>query len=135
MQYVIELESTKLGLLTLMNDVHSHIHLDMSPAGNGRASRIPITTEQFNLLAYDIEGHSEGRYGVKKDLKIHILNVSTGDSEELSFADARLFVDTGVFSDTKAAELQAKQDAEIEAARVARLKEKQDAAAASGGDG
>ncbi len=133
MAYVIELQSVKSGLLTLLNDQQSHIHLDMAPAGPGRPSRIPVTAEQFMLLRYDIEGHSEGKFGVAKDLILWVKDTDTGDAEPVSFADALDVAQSTLFDDAAAlaeqAAAQSRQDAALE------QKRKEAAVQAQAGDG
>ncbi len=133
MSYVIELESTKRGLLTLLNDQQSHIHLDMAPAGPGRPSRIPVTAEQFLALRYDIEGHSEGKFGVERDLILWVKDTDTGEAEPVSFADALDVAQSSLHDDSAAlaeqAKAQARQDALLE------QKRKEAATQAQAGDG
>ncbi len=133
MAYVIELQSVKAGLLTLLNDQQSHIHLDMAPAGPGRPSRIPVTAEQFLLLRYDIEGHAEGKFGVPKDLLLWVKDTETGEAEPVSFEDALAVAQSTLFDDAAAlaeqAAAQARQDAALE------QKRKEAAAQAQASDG
>jgi hypothetical protein len=125
MPYVLEIESTRKGLLVLLSNAGSHEHVNMAPGAPGKPSRIALTSVQFFAFSYDIEGHAEGKYGVEKDLVIWVKDTATGQDESISFADAVNIIQAGMSSDTEASELQAAKEAEAVAAYERRVREKQ----------
>ncbi len=128
MRLIIELESCKSGLLTLMPENTALPCLDMAPAGPAKPSRIPVTSAQFRALARDIEGHAEGKFGVARDLQLWVCDLDSGERERTTFAQAAQVIELNMLEDSAAAELQAKQAAEVEAAHAAKLAAKQEAA-------
>lgn len=129
--FSIELESTKNGLLVLHADGGVHGSLDFYPARAGQRTRLPLTPEQFRKFAYDIEAHAEAVHGIwKKDLEIYAVNLTTGEREQVTYAQA-LQVLAAIDDEAAAAALeeQAKQRAELDA----ELKAKAEARAAAEG--
>jgi hypothetical protein len=116
-KYVIELESLKDGLNFLF--ASSGPPLRMAAGTRANPSVIPVTSEQFKALAYDIEGHACGKFGAPLDIQIWVRDTGSGERERLTFEEARSFVESGVPSDDAAAELQA----QAEAARAAAAKD------------
>ncbi len=129
-KFVVELESIKPGLLTLMNESNMSIHLAMAAAPPGGRSVTAITSEQFKLLAYDIEGHSEGKYGISKpDLLIHVRDVESGEVERVDFKTAVSLL--GYADDEAAQMLQSEADRKARALLEAKQKAAQEGGAAS----
>jgi hypothetical protein len=128
-KFVVELESIKPGLLTLMHEKDFHIHLSMAAAPPGGRSQVAITSEQFKALAYDIEAHASGKHGISvPDLIIHVRDVETGEVERVDFATAVSLL--GYADDEAALLLQTESERKAKAATEA----KQKAAQAGGAD-
>ena len=88
-KYVIELESIKHCLLILQTEQPSSVALEMKAAEPGGRSVVAITSDQFKLLGYDIEGHAQGKYGISKpDVLIWVRDVETNEVEKVDFATA-----------------------------------------------
>jgi hypothetical protein len=119
-KFVVELEAIKPGLLTLHTEPVSSVVLEMAAAPPGGRSLVAITSAQFKQLAYDIEGHAEGKYGISKpDLLIHVRDVESGEVERVDFATAVSLL--GHADDAAAA--QAQEEAARKAAERVRAKQ------------
>lgn len=126
---VVELESIKPGLLTLMHETDLHIHLSMAAAPPGGRSVVAVTSEQFKQLSYDIEAHVQGKRGISTpDLLIHVRDLVTGEVERVDFKTA---VGLLGYADDEAAQL-----LQTEASRKAKaqLEAKQKAAQGGGAE-
>lgn len=126
---VVELESIKRGFLTLNTEPVSSVALEMKEAAPGGRSLVAITSEQFKLLAYDIEAHSEGKYGINPpDLLVHVRDVESGDVERVDFQTALGLL--GYTDDAAAKSLQEADALAAKARLAARAAEAQGGAAA-----
>lgn len=129
-KFVVELESIKPGLLTLMHETDLHIHLSMAAAPPGGRSVIAITSEQFKALAYDIEAHSEAKRGISRaDLLIHVRDVESGEVERVDFATAVSLL--GYADDEAALMLQTEAERKARAQTEAKQKAAQEGGAAA----
>ncbi len=105
-KYVIEIESLKDGLLILYADAPGQ-HMRFAPGTRQNPSVLPVTVEQFKAHAYDIEGHTEGKFGISEpDAQLWVRDADSGVRERVTFAEASEFIAGGVLSDEAAHELQ-----------------------------
>lgn len=89
--------------------------LVMDPSEHQDTS-LKLTSAQFNAHSYELEGKSEGKYGCDRELKLHAVNLDSGERHPLTFAQAAEIVAENLNDDAAAEADQAKQAAEFAAA-------------------
>ncbi len=90
------------------------LNLLLTPSTDETETRIKITSEQFKLLAYDLEGFEGGKFGVPKQIALYLLDLDTGASERITFEQALKVITGGVNDDAAALADQNKQAAELD---------------------
>ena len=87
--------------------------LFLSPNAIDAETRVRITAQQFQDLSYDLEGFSEGKHGVTKQIGLELRNVETGERDRVAFSEAAEMVKAGLNDDAAALADQQRQADEI----------------------
>jgi len=104
--------------------------LVLDPSENQDTS-VRLTSAQFLNYSYEIEGKTHGKYGCDRDLKLHAVDVESGEKLELSYAEALDIVVQGINDDAAAEADQKKQADELAKAALDLEEDEEDESAGS----